>query len=69
MYPADWQRAVFQCDSGMLMYGDEVSWFRELPQLAVIVASGVAWPQVPERVPVHWNIHDQVDRYGGRFEQ
>lgn len=46
-----------------------ISWFRELPQLAVIVASGVAWPQVPERVPVHWNIHDQVDRYGGRFEQ
>ena len=48
------------------------SWRIELPQLAVIaamfVAATVAWPRAPERVPVHWNIQGQVDRYGGKFE-
>lgn len=48
------------------------SWRMELSQLLLIVgmfvASGIAWPHVPEKVPVHWNIHGEVDRYGGRFE-
>lgn len=24
------------------------------------------WPLLPERVPVHWNVHGQVDGYAGR---
>jgi uncharacterized membrane protein len=36
--------------------------------LAMFIASACAWPYVPEKVPVHWNIHGEVDRHGGRFE-
>jgi uncharacterized membrane protein len=44
----------------------------ELPQvlvvLALFAASAVACPRVPERLPVHWNLAGEVDRWGGRFE-
>lgn len=44
----------------------------ELPHLVVLsVLLGVAavvWPWAPERLPVHWNLAGEVDRYGGRFE-
>ena len=50
----------------------KLSWRVELPQLLLIAAMfGVAacsWPQVPDRLPVHWNLHGQVDRWGGKFE-
>ena len=32
------------------------------------IATALAWSQMPERVPVHWNIAGEVDRYGGRLE-
>ncbi len=48
------------------------SWRSELPQLvlvlAMFVAGAWAWNYVPEKIPVHWNIRGEVDRYGGRFE-
>jgi uncharacterized membrane protein len=48
------------------------TWSTELPQLVLIagmfIAGAVAWPRVPEQIPVHWNIRDEVDRYGSRFE-
>jgi uncharacterized membrane protein len=25
-------------------------------------------PTAPERFPMHWNLHGEIDRYGGRFE-
>jgi len=31
-------------------------------------ASALAWGRLPERVPVHWNLQGEVDRYGGRLE-
>ena len=44
----------------------------ELPQLllvgAMFVAAAAFWSSAPERIPVHWNIAGNVDRYGGRFE-
>jgi uncharacterized membrane protein len=44
----------------------------ELPQwllLAAMWAVALAsWSTAPERIPVHWNMHGEVDRYGGRFE-
>jgi len=47
-------------------------WRVEAPQLVVLaamwIAAAVAWSSAPERIPVHWNIEGQVDRYGGRFE-
>lgn len=35
---------------------------------AMFVAGAILWPTTPDRVPVHWNISGQVDRYGGKFE-
>jgi len=43
-------------------------WFT-LSLLAVLVACGLsagAYPWLPERVPIHWNIHGQIDGYGGK---
>ena len=40
------------------------------PLLIVLafVASAIAWPRLPDQVPVHWNLQGEVDRYGSRFE-
>ena len=32
---------------------------------AAVASSLVVYPQLPERIPIHWNIHGQVDGYGG----
>lgn len=34
----------------------------------LFVAAAVAWPHAPEKIPVHWNLAGEVDRYGGRAE-
>ena len=31
-------------------------------------ASALAWSRIPERVPVHWNLAGEVDRWGSRLE-
>jgi uncharacterized membrane protein len=50
----------------------KLSWRSELPQLALIAAmfilAAATWPTAPDKIPVHWNIDGQVDRYGGKFE-
>jgi immunity protein, SdpI family len=47
-------------------------WRTEAPQLALIagmfIATAIFWDRVPDRVPVHWNVAGQVDRYGGKVE-
>lgn len=44
----------------------------ELPQCIIIaamfVAAALVWPTAPDRLPVHWDIHGQVNGYGGKFE-
>jgi len=49
-----------------------ISWRTEAPQLLLIltmfIAAAGAWNYVPEKIPVHWNVRGEVDRYGGRFE-
>lgn len=48
------------------------TWRKEIPQfvliLGMIAAAVVLWPWAPEKIPVHWNIAGQVDRYGGKLE-
>ncbi len=48
------------------------NWRAEIPQLSLLtgmfVAAAATWPFAPERIPVHWNINGDVDRYGGRLE-
>jgi uncharacterized membrane protein len=50
----------------------KIAWKIEVPQwvilAAMFVASAIAWPHAPDRIPVHWNISGHVDRYGGKFE-
>jgi uncharacterized membrane protein len=47
-------------------------WRQEAAQFAAVgVLFGVAiafWPWTPERMPVHWNLAGEVDRYGGKVE-
>lgn len=47
------------------------NWRFELPQLlligAMFAAALWAWPQLPDRLPVHWNIHGEVDGWGNKF--
>jgi uncharacterized membrane protein len=48
------------------------SWRTEWPHLVLIAAMFVMaasqWGTAPDRIPVHWNIHGQIDRYGGKVE-
>lgn len=48
------------------------NWRTEWPHWALLaglfLAAAVAWPRAPERLPVHWNLAGEVDRYGGRVE-
>ncbi len=48
------------------------SWRAEVPPLLVLFAMFAvtvwAWDRVPERMPVHYDLAGEVDRYGGRFE-
>lgn len=34
--------------------------------LAALIATVIAYPHLPEKVPTHWNVHSQVDQYGSR---
>jgi uncharacterized membrane protein len=47
------------------------NWRIELPQLiliaAMFAAAAWAWPQLPDRLPIHWNIEGQVDGWGNKF--
>ena len=36
--------------------------------LAMFVAAGVVWPSAPDRIPVHWGVSGEPDRYAGKFE-
>lgn len=50
----------------------KLSWRNDLAMWLVLAGmfalAAITWPGAPERIPVHWDIHQQVDRYGGRFE-
>lgn len=50
----------------------QTSWRTEaLPLFLIVImfaVAGIVWPYAPERMPVHWNLQGQPDRYGGRFE-
>lgn len=41
-------------------------WLQILLLVAPFCAVGLLWDRLPERVPIHWNIHGQVDGYAGR---
>lgn len=49
-----------------------LSWRTELPQWLMIagmfVLAALSWPWAPDRIPVHWNLAGEVDRFGGKVE-
>ena len=50
----------------------KLSWRTEWPHwlliAAMFVLAAATWGSAPDRIPVHWNIGGQVDRWGGKFE-
>ena len=34
----------------------------------MFVGTFVCWSAAPDRIPVHWNLQGEVDRWGGKFE-
>ena len=48
------------------------AWKHELAMWLLLAGmfalAAVTWSGAPDRIPVHWNLHQHVDRYGGRFE-
>lgn len=50
----------------------KITWRTEWPHLVVLAAlffvAAVAWPLMPDKIPVHWNLVGEVDRYGGKLE-
>jgi uncharacterized membrane protein len=50
----------------------QATWRSEIPQLVMILGmlslAAALWPMAPDRIPVHWNVAGDVDRYGGKVE-
>jgi len=50
----------------------KTNWRVELGLLLLIAAMFAGalsvWPAAPDRIPVHWNVSGEVDRYGSKFE-
>ncbi len=45
-----------------------IEWIHWLVIAAMFITAAVVWSQAPDKIPVHWNIRGEVDRYGGKFE-
>jgi len=43
-------------------------WLAPLFIAAAIVFSASVYSRLPERMPVHWDLHGEVNRYGSRLE-
>ena len=50
----------------------KIDWRTEAPMWALLVLlfalSAWCWPGSPDRIPVHWGLNGQPDRWGGRWE-
>jgi len=43
-----------------------LSRFQLAVALGMLLAGLLFYPRLPERVPMHWNVHGQIDRWGAR---
>lgn len=43
-------------------------WFGLVCVVGMLLVSGLVYGQLPERVPMHWDINGNVDRFGSRLE-
>lgn len=44
------------------------TWYSAFVVAAAVAMSAAAYPQLPERLPVHWGVSGEPDRWGTRFE-
>ena len=48
----------------------KLSWRAEWPMWLLIgwmfALAALTWPWAPDRIPVHWNVAGEIDRYGGK---
>jgi len=42
--------------------------FQWIVLLGMFASVAFSWSQLPDRIPVHWNLADEVDRYGSKTE-
>lgn len=43
-------------------------WLAPMAIVAAVAFSAAVFTRLPERVPVHWGLHGEIDRYGTRIE-
>lgn len=43
-------------------------WIPAVFVAASFALSAAVWKRLPERVPIHWNFHGEIDDWGGRLE-
>jgi len=43
-------------------------WLAPMVIVAAVAFSAAVFTRLPERVPVHWGLHGEIDRYGTRIE-
>ena len=45
---------------------------KELPLIVIVLIPFIymayIWNQLPEKVPMHWNLEGEIDRYGNKIE-
>jgi uncharacterized membrane protein len=50
----------------------KIDWRTELPcwllLAGMFLMAALSWTSAPDRIPVHWGLEFQPDRYGGKFE-
>ena len=44
------------------------NWYPAFAAFLAVTASALLYDRLPERMPVHWNVAGEVDRYGSRLE-
>lgn len=45
-----------------------LEWLHVCLIFGLFAASAFCWSHAPDRIPMHWNIKGEVDRYGGKLE-
>lgn len=46
---------------------NKLNWLESALVLAPLVALATLWREMPERIPIHWNLHGQIDGWGSKF--
>src|SRR5215213_5719111 len=42
-------------------------WYPALLIALSVIVSAIVYPQLPERVPTHWNLRGEINGYGSRW--